>query len=291
MDAARLLLERDLYYRLLELGARQDLAPLLEEALALIVEVTGARKGFLSVHGPDASGSEPPFWIARGCSAEDVDGIRRSVSRGVIAEAMATGRTVVTPSALEDPRFRDNRSVQAHGIGAVVCAPVGGDGPIGVLYLQDREPDGSFSDEDRRCAETFARHLAPLVDRLTTRGRQDEDRDPTRPLRKRMRVDGLVGRSAALADVLTQVEAAGRFDVSVLLGGPSGSGKTALARAIHEHSPRAGKVFVEINCAALPEPLFESELFGAMPGAHSSALKRVPGKLAAAEGGTLFLDE
>jgi len=291
MAPARLQLERDLYFRLLELGAREDLAPLLEEALALIVEVTGARKGYLAVFAPGESGDAPPFWIARGCSAEDVDGIRRSISSGVIAEAVATGRTVMTPSALDDPRFRDNRSVQAHGIGAVVCAPVGGSSPIGVLYLQDREPDGSFTDEDRACAETFARHLAPLVDRLAMRRRRDQDADPTRPLRQRMRVDALIGRSAALAEVLGQVESAARFDVSVLLGGPSGSGKTALARAIHEHSPRADKPFVELNCAALPEPLFESELFGAVPGAHSTATRRLPGKLAAAQGGTLFLDE
>src|SRR6185369_465378 len=69
------------------------------------------------------------------------------------------------------------------------------------------------------------------------------------------------------------------------------TGKTALARALHESSPRARGPFVELNCAALPEALFESELFGAEKGAHSTATRRIEGKVDAAKGGTLFLDE
>src|SRR5215470_124953 len=64
-----------------------------------------------------------------------------------------------------------------------------------------------------------------------------------------------------------------------------------MARLIHDNGPRAGRPFVELNCAALPESLIESELFGALPGAHSTATRRIEGKIAAAEGGTLFLDE
>jgi Nif-specific regulatory protein len=77
----------------------------------------------------------------------------------------------------------------------------------------------------------------------------------------------------------------------VLLTGETGSGKTELARLIHANSPRASAPFVEVNCAALPEQLIESELFGAMPGAHSTAARRMEGKVAAAQGGTLLLDE
>jgi Nif-specific regulatory protein len=77
----------------------------------------------------------------------------------------------------------------------------------------------------------------------------------------------------------------------VLLTGASGTGKTQLARLIHDNGPRAAGPFVELNCAAIPETLLESELFGAAAGAHSAATRKVDGKIAAAEGGTLFLDE
>ena len=77
----------------------------------------------------------------------------------------------------------------------------------------------------------------------------------------------------------------------MLLTGPSGTGKTQLARVIHDSSPRAGGPFVELNCATLPETLLESELFGAMPGAHSTASRKMTGKVAAADKGTLSLDE
>jgi Nif-specific regulatory protein len=77
----------------------------------------------------------------------------------------------------------------------------------------------------------------------------------------------------------------------VLVTGESGTGKTAIARALHLSSPRARGPFVEVNCAAIPETLFESELFGAEKGAHSTATRRMDGKVDSARGGTLFLDE
>jgi transcriptional regulator with PAS, ATPase and Fis domain len=81
------------------------------------------------------------------------------------------------------------------------------------------------------------------------------------------------------------------LDINLLLSGETGTGKTCLAHLLHINSSRAEQRFVEINCAAIPEMLLESELFGAVKGAHSSAFTTVKGKIAAAEGGTLFLDE
>jgi Nif-specific regulatory protein len=90
---------------------------------------------------------------------------------------------------------------------------------------------------------------------------------------------------------LRQVLVAAPVPVSVLVTGESGTGKTAIARALHASSPRAKGPFVELNCGAIPEALFESELFGAEKGAHSTATRRIEGKVDAARGGTLFLDE
>jgi Nif-specific regulatory protein len=102
---------------------------------------------------------------------------------------------------------------------------------------------------------------------------------------------GVIGRSHAIATVLREVEIAALFDIPVLISGATGTGKTQLARVIHASGPRREKRFVDINCAAIPDNLFESELFGALPGAYTGAAHRMQGKVAAAEGGTLFLDE
>jgi DNA-binding NtrC family response regulator len=102
----------------------------------------------------------------------------------------------------------------------------------------------------------------------------------------------IVGRSPGLIAVLDQARrVAGHRDVTVLLGGETGTGKELLARAVHYASPRAAQPFVEVNCAAIPANLLESELFGHERGAFTGAVAAKPGLFEQAHGGTLFLDE
>ena len=110
-------------------------------------------------------------------------------------------------------------------------------------------------------------------------------------LAPRSPIDGIVAASPQMARALRAIEKIAPTDVAVLLLGESGTGKEVLAQAIHRLSPRAKKPFVAINCAAIPETLLESELFGHEKGAFTGAVKQTIGKIESASGGTLFLDE
>ncbi len=102
---------------------------------------------------------------------------------------------------------------------------------------------------------------------------------------------GIISRSPAMENLLTQARLVADSDTSVLIQGRSGTGKELFARAIHNASPRANGEFIALNCSAIPESLFESELFGHVKGAFTGATRDHPGLFRAAEGGTLLLDE
>src|SRR5215470_18703969 len=173
--------ERDFYRRLLDLGGKDEIEPLLDEALALIVGVTGASTAYLELYDDEAN--RPRFWKGYRCTDRDVASIRASISRGIIARAIGEGRTIETPSASLDARFSELGSVRQNLIQAVLCAPVGVQPPIGVIYLQGRKRPGPFTASDRERAELFARQLAPLADRLVRHTHLDHI-DYTREVRE-----------------------------------------------------------------------------------------------------------
>jgi len=283
-------LERDLYRRLLELSTETQVESFLEEALALVVEIARAQQGYLELE----NGSDPDnqdWFISHGFTTSELADVRAHISRGIIAEALATGQTVNTSSAMLDPRFLERESVQGQRIEAVLCVPIGGDPPLGALYLQGRKEAGPFPKNDCERASLFARHLAPLADNLVLRHRARHADDHTAAFRPGLKAEGLIGRSAAIGVLLREISLVAPLNVNVLLTGESGTGKSQVARVIHESGPRAGEPMVEVNCAALPEALIESELFGARAGSHSTATTTIAGKVSAAEGGTLLLDE
>src|SRR5262249_37010484 len=232
-----------------------------------------------------------PSWsLAHGFTSAQVEDVRAAISHGIIAEAVATGKTIVTQSALLDERFSRRESVILGHIEGVLCAPIGDDPPRGVVYLH-ATGHRAFTELDRENAELFAWHLATLADRVLARRRAAAVVDATAPIRDTLHAASVVGRSAALASVFQQAALVAPLDVNVLLTGETGTGKSQIARVIHDHGLRSRRAFVAVNCAALPETLLESELFGALPGAHSTAVRKIEGKVASADGGTLFLDE
>ena len=114
----------------------------------------------------------------------------------------------------------------------------------------------------------------------------------TNVLKKKIsKTNEIVGDSEPIKEVKESIEKVGPTDARVLITGPNGSGKELVARWLHQHSPRSDKLFVEVNCAAIPSELIESELFGHEKGSFTSAVKQRIGKFEQANGGSLFLDE
>ncbi len=134
--------------------------------------------------------------------------------------------------------------------------------------------------------------LVVLVERVSERQNLIRENSELREqLRERYRFDEITGTSHAMEEVLNLAGRVAGSSATVLLLGESGTGKELIARVIHYHSPRADKPFIKVNCAALPETLLESELFGHEKGAFTGAAVRRIGRFEAADQGTLFLDE
>ena len=138
----------------------------------------------------------------------------------------------------------------------------------------------------------------PDLNRLLVTVRNALDRTKlvteTKTLKKKLSVtkgSAMIGSSAALGAVRKAIEKVAPTDARVLITGPNGAGKEMVARQLHELSPRAQGPMVEVNCAAIPSELIESELFGHEKGSFTSAVKQRIGKFEQADGGTLFLDE
>jgi len=138
-------------------------------------------------------------------------------------------------------------------------------------------------------------HLEELlqkIQRIRERCRlYEENRELREELKERHRIEGIIGESGQMLEVISLVQRVAPSEATVLIRGESGTGKELIAKAIHYASPRAARPLVRINCAALPENLLESELFGHERGAFTGAVAARKGRFELADGGTLFLDE
>jgi Nif-specific regulatory protein len=171
----------------------------------------------------------------------------------------------------------------------IVCVPlIGVQKTIGVIYLSSTGLGMQFGEEHVQFLNSAAGIAAVTLENVLS---LESLKEENRRLRKELdSSDAIIGESKALRRVTSFIEKVASSDSTVLIRGESGTGKELVARAVHATSSRAEKPFIAINCAAIPETLLESELFGSEKGAFTGAIfKR--GKLEAAEDGTVFLDE
>lgn len=178
------------------------------------------------------------------------------------------------------------------------CAGVqirGSNGPLGVLTI-DALRRGTFNqkalDALRTCAN-LAGGCLEIIERLSRmRDAMERQSLVSNALLAELRPDQhLIGRSAPMRALLKEIDTVANSDLTVLITGETGTGKELVARAIHYGSHRSGRPLISVNCAALPEALVESELFGHVAGAFSGASSNRRGKFEIADGGTLLLDE
>lgn len=129
------------------------------------------------------------------------------------------------------------------------------------------------------------------ITHLTEKGQLIQSNAALRSSIKKIKGNGIIGNSSGILDIQTMISKVAPSDARVLITGPNGSGKELVARSLHDQSNRNKAPFIEVNCAAIPSELIESELFGHEKGAFTSAVKDKKGKFELASGGTLFLDE
>jgi transcriptional regulator with GAF, ATPase, and Fis domain len=150
------------------------------------------------------------------------------------------------------------------------------------------------AEKDRRTElETANLELKKANDELHSLRKQLEQENSylRQEVQEEFTIDHMIGESAALRDILGQVDKISKSSASVLIEGDTGTGKELIARAIHEKSDRKHKTFVKVNCASIPKELFESEFFGHIKGAFTGAIQERMGRFQLADKGTLFLDE
>jgi formate hydrogenlyase transcriptional activator len=278
--------------------------------LKSVEDVFGATASWILLH-ESASGLLRTA-LARGDGSEAFCDVSVRPDVGILGEAFTTRKVVFVPDVREDGRWFDAPRVHASGLRSVFTVPLLHQGePLGVLGLDaphfnaDRPP--TRLDIDR--LEALAAQAAIAVANAALYAASEQDRRRLRALlqeRKRLRTHvthleqairtagsfgEIIGDSDGLRDVLKQAALVAPADTTVLIVGETGTGKELLARLIHERGARAKGPFVAVNCAALPDTLVESELFGHEKGAFTGAVARKPGKFEIAHRGTLFLDE
>ncbi len=284
----RLLLLETLYDAGFSLGAMPDEEALVEDVLARAVGVLDASRGYLATFGEGGTRR-----------AEARVGLAKRPAEALVAQDEFLRDVLQSEGAITREKFRFLGRQVLTAVGVRIS---GGGLPVGVLVLADKEVrrggEAAFDEEDRRFLVSLAglcgmaienrRHLERL-----TRERERLEEENRRLLDETGRAAAgrlFVGDSPAARRVLDLVARVAPSKTSVLLTGESGTGKELVARMLHARSDRAEKPFVAINCAALPETLLESELFGIERGVATGVEARA-GRFEAAQGGTLFLDE
>jgi Nif-specific regulatory protein len=266
--------------------------------LKLIAKHMGKLRGAITLLNRETG--EISIEAAYGLSPSQKRKGKYKLGEGITGRVVQTGRPAVVPRISKEPLFLNRTGVRKHlrkqDI-SFICVPIKlGNEVIGALSA-DRLFDEKVSfEEDVRLLSIIASMISQAV-RLRQEAQEEQQRLAEEnlrlqeKLRDRFRPTNIVGNSKAMQEVYELVARVSERDTTVLILGESGTGKELVAHAIHYNSLRATEPFIKVNCAALPQTVIESELFGHEKGAFTGAIAQRKGRFELAHGGTIFLDE
>ena len=225
-----------------------------------------------------------------------IESVRYRPDEGIVGAILSSAEPVIVRRIADEPRFLDRLGVYNPDLPFIgVPINIGEHETVGVFAAQPSSAS-AFLDEQVRFLEMVANLIGQAL-RLVRRVQDEQQqlRDERDTLRRCVKGEhgfsNIVGHTEAMRVVFEQVRQVAKWNTTVLIRGESGTGKELIANAIHYNSPRANGPFVKLNCAALPDNLLESELFGHEKGAFTGAVNQRKGRFEQANGGTIFLDE
>jgi Nif-specific regulatory protein len=234
------------------------------------------------------------FEISLGTKGPEVQRFSLNMGEGIAGWVAANNRSLIVNDVQSDARFYSDISEKINfPTKAILAVPMRiKERCVGVIEIINKIDEGNFSEEDLEWLEIFATQAAIAVQNSRSLQRVQEE---VTLLQDEIQTDKgyhtFIGESKGIREKLEIALRAAKTDSSVLLLGESGVGKELFAEQIHLHSPRSNNPLIRVNCAALPENLLESELFGHVKGAFTGASSDRRGRFELADRGTIFLDE
>jgi Nif-specific regulatory protein len=264
----------------------RDLDSLQGELLDLIFEVVPAGRGAVLL--AEKQGSQFDSMFAR--SREKGQALLVKVSRTVANQVLEQGISILGTDVPNNCDLRQVESLAASNVRSLLCVPLTVfQRVIGCIYLDSNDFNDRLHKDHLELVTAIAGISAVALD--NARRLQWLQKENERLTVEVSQERSLVGEGARMKEIYQFIKRAAPSDSTVLIEGESGTGKELVARALHRNSPRASKPFVAINCAAIPETLLESDLFGHERGAFTGAAGLKKGRLEVADSGVVFLDE
>jgi len=288
--------ELETLYRISQaLAHEMDVQHLMNEVLDILETEFDMSRGTLTLLRPGSE--ELVIEASRGLSVKERERGQYRLGDGITGRVAKLGKPAIVPDITQDPNFLDRTQSRKTRRVAFICVPILHQNQVIGTMSIDRPvaPQGDL-ERDANFLKLVANVLAESVFRIRAqmeerRSLMEENRRLRLQLDDRYRPGNIIGNSNNMRRVYEQIAQVADSSATVLIRGESGTGKELVARAIHSSSARKDGPWVAVNCAALPENLIESELFGHEKGSFTGAAQQRKGRFELANGGTLFLDE